>query len=58
MAKGFFTYFAARVGQKWHEAKKDISKPCNQVAAYHAFGGFYKDDLPALYPGNAAAKTV
>lgn len=55
---GLFTYLAARVGQRWTKAQKDITQLCDQVAAYYQLEQLYKDELAALDPGNRSAATI
>ena len=45
---GFFTYFAARVGHRWEEVKKDVAKLCDQVAAFHRLEKFYSNSLAEI----------
>lgn len=55
---GLFIYLAARVGQRWAKAQKDISQLCDQVAAYYQLEQLYKDELAALDPGKRSAATI
>lgn len=55
---GLFTYLAARVGQHWIKAQRDIARLCDEVAAYYQLEQLYKDEVAALSHGGRSAATV
>lgn len=55
---GLFTYLAARVGQRWAKAERDIARLCDQVAAYYELEQLYKDELAILDPRKRSPATI
>ena len=55
---GGSTILAARVGQKWEEAKKDIVHLCDQVAAYHKLEDVYANEIARLEPTRGKSNTI
>lgn len=55
---GLFTYLAARIGQRWAKAQKDIAQLCDQVAAYYQLEQLYKDELALVDPTRRSSATI
>jgi hypothetical protein len=55
---GFFTFMASRQNQRWERVRRDISRLCDQVAAYHRLEELYKEQVAQLKVDQATAQTV
>jgi hypothetical protein len=55
---GLLSYLSARIGHRWGEAKSEIRKLSEQVAAYHRLEGLYKSWAAEHDPDSRAPKKI
>ena len=55
---GLFAYLAARSGQRWAKARRDIVKLCDQVGAYYQLEQLYASELALVDPARRSSATI